>query len=91
MGVTGFETEGANGKAGVHAGENGKLALRARGEFAEFVSAGIDFVGYENFVDDGHGGDSLTQRDLNRTMGGEGTRRALKSSDKQRRGERQAA
>jgi hypothetical protein len=69
VGVPGFEAKGANGEAGVHAGEHGELALGARGEFAELVSARIELVGNENFVDDGHGGDSLTQGKLNLAMG----------------------
>jgi len=55
VGVASLEAEGADGEAGVHASENGELALGARGEATEFVGAGIDFVGNEDFVDDRHG------------------------------------
>ena len=39
VGVTGFETKGANGEASVHAGEYGESALWARRKVAEFVGA----------------------------------------------------
>jgi hypothetical protein len=68
VGVTGFETKGANGEASVHAGEYGEFALWARCEVAKLVGARIEFVGNENFVDDGHAGDSLTQGELNLAM-----------------------
>ena len=56
VGVSGFEAEGADGEARVHTSEDGEFALGARGEAAEFVGAGIDFVGNKDFVDDRHGG-----------------------------------
>jgi len=55
VGVTGFEAQGEDGKARVHASENGEFALGARGEAAEFMGARIEFVGNEDFVDDRHG------------------------------------
>ena len=56
VGVAGFEAEREDGQARVHAGEDGELALGTRGEAAEFVGLRVDFVGGEDFVDDGHGG-----------------------------------
>jgi hypothetical protein len=61
VGVSGLQTESADGEAGVHVGEDGEFALRARREFAQFVGAGIDFVGNENFVDYGPDGKSLAK------------------------------
>jgi hypothetical protein len=55
VGVAGFQPERADGKAGVHAGEDGEFTRRTRGECAEFVRARINFVGLQDFVDDGHG------------------------------------
>jgi len=65
VGVTGLEAEGADGETRIHACEDGELALGARGEAAEFVSLRVDFVGSEDFVDDGHGFDSLTSERSN--------------------------
>ena len=60
VGVAGLEAESANGKARVHTGEYGEFALGARSEFAQLVGARINFVGGEYFVDDSHGGNSLS-------------------------------
>jgi len=56
-----FQAQGANRKAGVHTGQDRELALRTRRQFMEFVGAGVDFVGGENFVDDTHGKKSLAK------------------------------
>ena len=55
--VAGLKTKGAYREASVHAGEDGELALGARSETAEFVGTRVLFVGDEDFVDDGHGGE----------------------------------
>jgi len=44
VGVAGLQAEGADGEARVHAGKDGQVPFRARGEFAEFVRAGVDLV-----------------------------------------------
>jgi hypothetical protein len=54
VGVAGFKAHGGNREAGVHASEDGQLFGRAGSEGAEFVGARVEFVGFENFVDDAH-------------------------------------
>src|SRR5882762_25197 len=60
--VSRFQAQGANGKPGIHTGQDGELALRARGQFAQFMGARVNFVGGENFVDDAHGQNSLAKQ-----------------------------
>ena len=59
VGVAGFEAESADGEARVHAGEDGELALGTRSETAQFVGAGVLFVGDEDVVNDGHSGEQF--------------------------------
>ena len=58
--IAGFETEGTNGEARIHASKDGELALGTGSEAAEFVSARIEFVGNEDFVNNGHGGEQFS-------------------------------
>ena len=64
VGVAGFQTEGANGEARIHAGQDGELARGSRRQGAEFVGTGVDFVGSEDFIDYGHGVDSVVGRTI---------------------------
>jgi hypothetical protein len=63
VGVAGLQAKGANGKTRVHAGQDGEMAFGTRREFSQFVRAGIEFIGLENFVDYAHGECSLANRD----------------------------
>jgi len=63
MSVAGFQTQGANRKTRIHASQDRKMALGTRRESAQFMSAGVEFVGFEDFVDYAHGLDSLAKRD----------------------------
>jgi hypothetical protein len=58
--VSRFQAQGANRKPGIHTGQDRELALRTRGQFAQFMGARVDFVCCEYFVDDAHGRHSLT-------------------------------
>lgn len=60
VGIAGFQTEGEDREARVHAGEDGEFALGTRSEAAQLVSARVEFVRGEDFVDDSHGLESLT-------------------------------
>ena len=53
--VSGAQPKCANRKPSIHAGQDGKAALGARGEFAQFVCARINFVCGEHLVDNAHG------------------------------------
>jgi len=59
--VSRFQTQGTNRKAGIHTGQDGELALGARGKLAQFMGARVNFVGSEDFIDDAHGHDSLAK------------------------------
>ena len=61
VGIAFLESQSTSGEAGIHAGEDGELALRARSQAAQLVGARVDLIGGENFVDDGHGGESLAK------------------------------
>lgn len=67
VGVAGLQAHGADGEASVHAGEDGQLFGWTRRERAEFMGARVDFVGFENFVDDAHGYLILPQLKIRRT------------------------
>ena len=55
VGVAGFQTKRANRKTSVHTSEDGEMAFGARREPAQFVGAGVEFVGLKDFVDYAHG------------------------------------
>jgi hypothetical protein len=59
MGIAGFQSQSADGKTRVHAGEHGQFSFRTGCQTAQFVSARIDFVCRKYFVNDAHAG-SLT-------------------------------
>src|SRR5580704_7395060 len=63
MGVAGFQAESANRKPRIHASEDGKMALWARREPPQFVSARIELVSLKNFVDYAHSRFILANRD----------------------------
>jgi hypothetical protein len=54
VGIALFQSQGASREASIHACEDGQLALRAWCQAAQFMRAGVDFVGGENFVNDAH-------------------------------------
>src|SRR5258708_2645296 len=59
--ISRFQAQGANGKPGIHTGQDGELALGARGQFAQFMGARVNFVGSEDLVNDAHGQNSLAK------------------------------
>src|SRR5579859_990137 len=60
--VSGLQSQGANRKPGIHAGEDGKLARRARSQCAQFVGAGVDFIGFQDFINHAHVCHSVTKQ-----------------------------
>src|SRR5690349_10869436 len=68
MGISLLQSQRASRKAGVHASEDGELALRPRREPAQFMGARVNFIGGEDFVDDAHGKKSLAKRKEARTQ-----------------------
>jgi len=63
VGVACFQTQSANRETSIHTSQNGEMAFGARREPAQFVGAGIEFVGLENFVDYTHGRIILANRE----------------------------
>ena len=56
------QAQGADGKPGVHAGEDGKLTFGTWGKVAQCVGLRVDFVRSHDFIYYAHGLDSLTKR-----------------------------
>src|SRR4029077_19238016 len=65
--VSGGQPQGADGKPGVHASEDRKLARRARRKAAQLVGTRVNFVGFQDFVDYAHGELSLAKPEEART------------------------
>jgi hypothetical protein len=81
VGVSGLQAQSADGKAGIHTGQHGELALGARGQPAQLVRAGVDFVCGEDFVDDAHGRAQCTLGDWNLGEGDRGGWRKARKRD----------
>ncbi len=62
MGISGLQSQGANRKPGIHARQDGKLARRARSQCAQFVGAGVNFVGFQDFINHAHVCHSVTKQ-----------------------------
>lgn len=52
--VPSSKAEGTDGEPGIHAGKDGEFARGARGKMSQLVGAGVNFVGFQNFVDHTH-------------------------------------
>jgi hypothetical protein len=68
VGVAGFQAESADGEARIHTSQYGEMAFGTRREPAQFVRAGVEFVGLEDFVDYAHDECSLANRDRRRRI-----------------------
>src|SRR5229473_588419 len=61
VGIPLFQSQGARRKPRVHTSLDSQLAFGTRSQSAQFMGARINFVGGENFVNDGHGSKSLAK------------------------------
>jgi len=62
VGIAIIQAESESREPRIHASQHGEVTFGARSEPAQFVRAGIEFVGLEDFVDYAHGLDSLANR-----------------------------
>src|SRR6266581_6310733 len=62
VGIPLFQSQGARRKTRVHASQDSQLALGTRSQSAQLMGARVNFVGGENFVNNGHSSKSLAKR-----------------------------